>query len=257
MLTWLQSQAPLILIGLGGIVAASGALWAEHRAEQHRDAGKKKSRAPAVVIFLGTAIGLFGGYWAGIQESKFQEELLKATGENLTLSKEISSKSDAISDLNRQIADLSQENLKWATGGNGYCYLAINQPADNGTGLVPAVLIVKGKYPLREVHIQVTQQAGDYDSPWVFDHEYGTLPPDMIGRPEPGVNLRLPASGHATTYVVSIATLSAVYAETISFKKVNGTWLSALRVFEQHSQRTIFVSVEKDFPRDARGQVLW
>lgn len=242
---------------------------------------------PAVLILVGAIISAIGALWASYQQehektrsaeqrAKFEEELRKRSDEQaaslakqLELQQQLKKKADEQADLQRdlrlksdEIANLNRELKNSMIGGDSFCYLALGSLNDTtNTGLL--IVVHQGKYHLYDVHVRIFD-LDKFDeiksrgfSLETMQYTYTNL---TIGNLLPGhartitqMNL-----GNATErrFNIFFTARNGDFTQLLRFKKVGGRWHHAMKV-DRGKDLPPFEEVTPEYPRNSKGEVDW
>jgi hypothetical protein len=201
---------------------------------------------PMVLIFLGAILGATGALWASIEQGKAQ--------------KEIKEKNEEIGRLNQQIAST-------ITGGDSFCYVALNLPEEERNSAI-MMLVHEGKYPLYDVHVRIVD-VHKFD----LIKDKRPLFVEDIQKNETNVNVGnlapsqarmlysawpLPITGKAR-YNIFISARNGFVTELVRLNKVEGKWRAAYKVDsdERSNKGTLYEKIDPLYPRDKEGHVDW
>jgi hypothetical protein len=112
---------------------------------------------PGTVTFIGAILVAIGTLWGFVRQSSRSEEIAQ-------LNRKLADKSD-------EVARLTQENLAAVTGGDSYCWITVTDLGDDG-GLA-AFVSAEGKHPVYDVRVQIANMR-DFD-----DLRTGSPPPGL------------------------------------------------------------------------------
>lgn len=283
---------PAILILIGAILSAFGALWASQRQEREKTQSAQEKADFEHELRI-----------RGDEQIESQRQLREKSDEIAALHQTIASsqrelkakadlqaeaqrdlriKGDEIAELNRRIAEaqrdlriksdeivaLNKQISDSITGGDSYCYMASNVGAGN-TDSPMATLIHKGSFPLYDVQIrivdvnrfkQLSQNGITLDNIFAADTlvNIGNLPPHIARSMG---SWKLPTSNEQD-YDIFITSRNGSFAQRIMFRRVNGTWRVAYRVkrnkyMVNSPDELLEEFIEPEFPRDNNGQIQW
>jgi hypothetical protein len=156
----------------------------------------------------------------------------------------------------RQKLELAAERVTSSvTGSQGFVFFDIPSPAAE-PNFIYGFLKIHGPYPQYDVHVEVHGMSNNLFGVFHdFQHDYGTLLPTLLGRPL--VMPRLALVGMETKYGIDISARGGAYWQNVNFQKVNGKWYRATRLLVQGSQKILYESVDKEFPRDRNRKIRW
>jgi len=186
-----------------------------------------------IMILIGGAIAVVGAFLQQVQANKDQKALLEK---------------------NEQIAQLSTNLAQLVTGGNSFCYaipMIKNYPADRDVN-VPFTLLHLGKIPAFDVYVRVHD----------VDHGTMSIEETMMNRVAVGtvtsaepihIPLYLPfrVTDQERRFNFFISSRNGFYTEVVKFKKINGNWKLALRVYKRDAtgrNGLIYEQRDPDFP---------
>ena len=218
------------------------------------------------------------------EQADSQRQLRKKSDEIAVLNNLLAAKSDEIANLNREIAAS-------VTGGDSYCYFAIEYPF--GSELFPEdidlLLVREGKYPLYDINIEILDLETLYDDLrqrlkrqlllYVYTQDWPvtrinvgnigvqqsdsfmgnigiqpSISPKGAHRGLRPIRVKLPDSG-VQLYLIQITARNGYVNQFVKFKRVNGKWKKAVKVI--FNGKEVKEIVDLDFPRNDKGQVEW
>jgi len=237
-------------------------------------------------------LGALGAVWIIIDTSRTSDQLISKSDEISSLyqrlystSRQLQAKSENIAILNQKIAESQQElkvkseviaklNLHTQysmTGGDSYCYLKL-WGINAITNKLQTVLMHVGKYPLYdiEMHYENAIQSAN-----ILKHDIGNMHydiSDMITMFNPARNIikigNLPVgmsipsmfsielTGDHQHFMFDFITRNGNISQDLSFKRIKGHWITASIVIGRNHE-VLREDVDKDFPRDDYGNILW
>jgi hypothetical protein len=204
--------------------------------------------APAFVVAVGAFFVTFGGFWAAKRQSNFNAELREK---------------------NEEIARLQQENAGAITGGDSFCWMALQVVGLNGelvnANSMPDDLILipnfihKGKYPLYDVSARII----DIDE-WKknITQAMQTTKTVSIGNMTPGfwttTPIRLTHHGKDFNFNIFYVARNGSWLQKLRMRWVGDGWASASRVAEGlGGGKELLQEVSANYPRGDNGNVDW
>lgn len=198
---------------------------------------------PATVTFAFAIVGAAGAFWSVMQGALWERELRK--------------KSDEIAELNRRTAAS-------VTGGDSWCYLALDGQLDDGNSGT-LVLVHQGEYPLYDVSIRIV----DLDK---FEQIKGNLSLQALAHSDTILNpgnlspnqasmlgaWEIPEKG--LRWNIFFAARNGFFTQRLRLLRVSGHWASATTVIRDalgKEPETLLEKISEDFPRNSEGEVEW
>jgi hypothetical protein len=181
---------------------------------------------------------------------RYERDLRAQTGELAKKSDELAKKSTEIASLNRTIAAS-------VTGGNSFCYLSVE--STNSRDQLHFVIVSKGKYPLYGVQARIVDLEAKF--PTTLDAllrqqalSVGDLAPESaIANPQWVIKNQ--GGSTARRFNIFFSARNGFFEQFLRAAWVNGSWVSATQVRRDGKQ--IFEQIQKNFPRNERGEVDW
>lgn len=239
----------------------------------------KRKKLWRVMIFLSAGLILFVGIKAQNDQDAFQKRLIEKNEEIARGNRKLAEKSEEIAKKSEKIADLMREITFISTGGDSYSFVSFVFFA--GAPNTPTLVVFhKGKYPLRNVHVIITDyeavlsaipdlpkgrpkaRAATLTEMEKFEAnrkhiDMGTLSPGSGTRLQPAWNL---PDRDKITYSIQIESLFQTFYQQLKLRRVGGTWQQAFRVHKIGPKGNLIVLAEqvpKGFPVDESGKVKW
>lgn len=218
---------------------------------------------PTILILVGAILSAIGAFWASYMEN---QALTRAANERARFEKELRSKSEEISELNKTIAAT-------ITGGDSYCRLRISPP-DSNSNTSDMTLWHEGKYPLYDVSIRIDDAEKLVN---ILNEEVrkGNIPAKSLNQ---ALSLLLPSSqvrsignfgpnqilpmgsldlghGDKRSYNVYITMRNGSVFQAVRFRKTDGKWKIAIRSI--WNDKIVEEKIDPDFPKETDGTIKW
>jgi hypothetical protein len=204
---------------------------------------------PYILIVIGVVLSTIGGFWLSHISSREVKHELQTVKTELTI------KNDKIQELNNFI-------LSSITGGDSFCYVEIGSIAQtNDHGLL--VLIHQGKYPLYDLNIRIV----DLDK---FDEIKDKLSFEKLASMETRLNLGNLSPGFAQMlgpisfpgktnlrFNIFATARNGETAQVLRIRLIDNKWVRANKVTKSFTNEVIYEKIDKEYPRDPEGNVLW
>jgi hypothetical protein len=226
-----------------------------------------------MVLCFFAALGI-GGLWATVaQSAKSARETTEASGKLGTALTNLGTSTTEIArmttlntqlqgkllDASGTIANLARQNIANVTGGNSFCYLSFER-VDQGFNFS---VYQQGRSPLHSVLAQVTdyrklraiisgtEKGNIYLNIPVGDLSVKDARP-LFAYPYP------PADVTNQNFAVFFRALNGAWFEDAGLRKVNGTWMQAIRVYRMigTKQEMLFEHHDAGYPL-VDGKVDW
>jgi hypothetical protein len=251
LLVWvLVSAASQAVLAFLGIVVSLHEDWAKQR----------RGLLLIVFIILGTV-----GLLATMRQSTVSardaakldtalSSLQQSTDESTRLQNLNTKLQEKLLASNKTIGNLARQSIDTVTGGDSFSYVHIQERFPY------VVFIHKGKYPLSNVAARIVPFT---NLPVPPDKLMGTSVP--LGELIPGASVLGPGnvrfsfsdSGYQN-FNVFFTARNGFWTQFIRWQRLPGDkWVQATKVMADNSTKTIYEEIDKEFPRNARGEVDW
>ena len=216
-----------------------------------------------LLAFIGVVLAGLGALATHLHESRqrdqHQDELRQRD-------RELQAKTDEISGLNRQIAELTQRNLDTITGGNSFCYLRIVPSTKDPEATM--FVHLQGEFPLRDVFAQLTTlerfnvEAGRPATAQELAYARETFNIRVLSKTNSGKILwPIPnLAGDTRRFNVEFTALINAWVQVVILRRVNDKWLVATKVvrrLEATGEKPLDEHVDDGFPGKADGKIVW
>jgi len=221
---------------------------------------------PAMLIFLGVVLTAIGGLWVSW---RLESEKVQSAQERANFERELRKRNDEIASLNREIAAYSK-------GEGSYCYFEPTVSSSRN-GVIPALVNV-GKNPLHDVRIRIIpnphKRIPPVDNKATYEIleemmqtetriDVGTLAPSNVRElayPSLILQWDLPISEDKQAYNVFFSARNDYFTQYLRFRRLNGRWFVAYKVFRQlggEEGRVLKEFVQTGYPRNPDGSIDW
>ena len=170
----------------------------------------------------------------------------------------------------REIEDLTgrlDEITNQLTGGDSYCYIRFAFPVGSDNQII-AWLENEGDYPIYDTQVRMVDLYKFHNLQWSVPMpeeelrkaetlvSFGTIAPHSIARLR---TITTPEELDAYGFNVWIHTRYKVFVQEARFRRFEGRWRLAHRLFEQTDQgeKLIFEEISKGFPGADSAQEIW
>jgi hypothetical protein len=227
-----------------------------------------------VLVFLGAVIAAAGALWGALQETAHQKQVTTLNIRLTEKSEEISglTKQLATAQLefaeemrkkNEEIADLNRRTAATMTGGDSFCYLSLlgQKPGQ------PFLLLFsqQGEYPLYDVSVRVTNleeleaKGLDYFTPENLAKDTMDIGSLAVGSAKQFGTMPMPA-GDSIRLNIFFAARNGFFNQLLRAKKVGNEWIHATRVERNDEKGKTHILLERvpaNFPRENDGSIKW
>lgn len=201
---------------------------------------------PSGLIFIGiilSATGVIlsgiGAFWASKQTANFEHELRI--------------KSDEISELNKEI-------MKSVIGGDSFCYLTM-MSLDNQNNVGILTVVHQGEHPVYDVNARIVDLQK-------MEKIKDNLSFQNIMQADTNLHIGNMIKGTASTFTplqlgssmergfnIFFSARNGLFTQLLRMKKINNKWASATKV--ERDGKIIFEKIDKEFPRNNEGLIIW
>lgn len=207
---------------------------------------------PALLACFGALVSAGSAVWASYEQSKSQ----KTTELQALEIKQLNTKILTLSEENRSLA---KESISSITGGDGFVYVDILK-GFYSNALTP-VITTNSTHPQYDISIRFYDEGKDHDTQ-ISNPLYvniATLPAGQsIFNRTPAFDLEDKVD--YAKFNLFISARNGSFFEELKLRKVNGEWLSALRVFKNNPDGSSSLLMERSmpgYPKLASGDVAW
>jgi hypothetical protein len=162
----------------------------------------------------------------------------------------------------RMMSGLTQ-NINAVTGGNSFCYVLAS---DVGNAFQLSVF-ARGESPLHDITVDMVdidkQRSATLPWTWNTIRGFTTSYPIVPGIASTSGRMlgQIPiATGDSRNLHFNFFSINGVWYETLSLRRVNGTWIQAIQVKKEigpnNKTKTIYEEVPANFPK-VNGKVDW
>jgi hypothetical protein len=201
------------------------------------------------------------------QTANDSKRLAEETGRMQRLNTELQ---ERLLESSKTIARLAKTGISTATGGDSFAYVHLLAPRW-GIDAAFLQLFHRGQYPLYDVTMHIYDEVpreGEATPRTAFSRieHFQTIVPGAVGLLDPNTSGLMEAgSGFSFAnqerihFDVSFQARNGSWYQGLSSRRVNGTWLTATRVFKRIGKKDLLILeiVDPGFPKNAAGQVLW
>lgn len=254
---WVSAGVQFLLAFLGIIIALN-----------YKWAAKHRRKIICSFAFLG-AIGIYAAIEQSARSatataktnaelSTSLENLDKATTENSRLQRLNTELQQRIIASNETIADLAQKNIDSVIGGDSFCYMTFASFTSLGGD---PIWVHVGQYPLYEVEARVVDLE-DFKEVSTFEDLFASQRTIKIGRVIPHSARKtgpvIPFSNQEQQdFNIFFSARNGFWIQNLKLRRVDGNWVSAIRVMGNGQSAAIFEKVNPNFPRTPAGTVEW